>query len=158
MLALDWDEEFSNAQTGVSTDDILIDDLTGRGPNAPGFGNPVKEKRKYCRYVRTDIEVGIAESRLIFRRKFTPVRLVDISQSGVSIVCAKKLKCGQQLKLLLSFQDGQTFEFNGMVAHRRSGDEEPIYGLKFDRSNRHFEEHLLKTGLKIKLHNVSMTQ
>ncbi|MCI0653218.1 MAG: PilZ domain-containing protein [Methylococcaceae bacterium] len=158
MLAWDWDVEFSNAQIDALTDDILIDDLVGPAPVAHYFDKPVKQRRKCCRYVRDDIQAGVSDTRLLFRQKFNAARLIDISPLGLSIGCAKKLKCGQLLKLMLTFQDGHSFEFNGVVVHRRSGDEDMIYGLKFDKSNRQFEEHLLKTGLKIKLNNRSMTE
>ncbi|MGH8547947.1 MAG: PilZ domain-containing protein [Methylococcales bacterium] len=87
-----------------------------------------------------------------------PVRLIDVSQLGVSIACGKKLRCGQRLLLMLTFQDGQSFEFDAVISNRRSGDEDMTYGIKFERSNHQFEEHLLKTGLKIKLKNLSTTE
>lgn len=158
MLVLDWDTKFSNAQYEALTDDIVIDDLAGARSVSEQSGPAVKyQRRKYCRYVRNDIQAGVSDNWLVFRRKFTPVRLVDVSQFGVSIGWSRKLKCGQQLKLALTFEDGQCFEFDGVIVNRRSAGQDMVYGLKFERANRQFEEHLLKTGLKIKLYNRSFT-
>jgi PilZ domain len=168
MLVSEPDSKYSNAQQIALkgyvvqylalTDEILIHDKAGKEPVPVDLNRPARQKRKCCRYVRNDIQVSIAEGRLLFRREYTKVRLIDVSQVGVSVGFEKKLKCGQLLRLVLAFQDGQSFEFRAVITSRRVGVEETIYGLKFEKPNRRFEEYLLKTGLKIKLNNVAMKE
>lgn len=157
MLALDPNYSSANANYLALADTIVIGDLTATVPVAAEPNRPI-QRRKYCRYSRTDIQTYIAEPRFPFRRKLTPVRLIDVSQAGLAIGYGKKMRRGQHLHLVLEFQDGRSFEFNCVTAHRRPGAEGMIYGLKFEKSNRHFEEHLLKTGLKIKLSSFPRTE
>ncbi|MGR9105890.1 MAG: hypothetical protein ACU843_03065 [Gammaproteobacteria bacterium] len=158
MLVLDRDRPRSRAESNASEEDILIDHLAGMVPIESYFNEPVIQKRKHCRYIRGDIQAAVADMRLLFRVKFKPVRLVDVCQAGVSIGTERKVPCGHRLRLALTFADQQSFEFICVVTNRRPGDDEMIYGLKFERSNQQFEEHLLKTGLKIKLNNMSAAE
>ncbi len=157
MLVLDADCIGSTAKYIALADSIVIDDLIGTAPVAADSNRPSRQKRRHSRYARPDIQTAIVDPRCLFRRKFAPVRLIDISQAGVAIGYEKKLKRGQRLRVEMVFHDGRSFEFICVVANLRSCDDDMIYGLKFEKSNRHFEEHLLKTGLKIKLNNLPKT-
>jgi PilZ domain len=157
MLSSDANRSGFTAKFIEPTDNIVIDDLTGAAPVRADSNRLGTQSRKYSRYARTDIQTAIVESRFFCRRKLVQVRLIDISQSGVAIACERKLKRGQRLCLVMVFDDGRLFEFSCVVANLRVSDDDTIYGLKFEKSNRLFEEHLLKTGLKIKLHNLAKT-
>jgi PilZ domain len=167
MLVSDVDSNYSKArrialkgydvQYIALPEEILIDDYPGNSAKTLNCVQPTRQKRKYCRYVRNDIRVKITDSRLPFRREFTEARLIDVSQVGVSIRCPKRLRCGQSLRLVLSFEDGESFEFIGVTVNRRCVGLVHVYGVKFEKSSRRFEEHLLKTGLKRKLNNRTTT-
>ncbi|MEN8260189.1 MAG: hypothetical protein ABFS02_06320 [Pseudomonadota bacterium] len=59
-----------------------------------------------------------------------------------------RIKDKVQLKLI--FRDGAEFTVNARIA-RAIEDCSPCYGLSFLRPDRALNEHLLKTGLKLKL-------
>lgn len=155
---VDVAERFSGNQYPAPMDHIVMDDSVGLGSSVPYFDKPLKQKRKCCRYVRNDIKACVSENRFLFRRELREVRLIDVSQVGCAIGYRKKLKYGQHLRLMLMFQGGPSFEFDCSIANRRVGDPDMIYGLYFNNPNHLFEEHLLKTGLKIKMNKLSIMQ
>lgn len=157
MLTVGAESKGSEMQYTASTGDIIIAGLAGKAPFDRDFDEPLRQKRKYCRYVRDDIQISVTENRFLFRKKTKTARLLNVSPLGVSIRYPIKLKRGQRVLLILTFQGGRAYEFKGVVVYRRSVDQEIIYGLNFEKLNYQFEEHLLKTGLRLKLNKLSMT-
>lgn len=138
---------------------IDLDDLIEIEAVEADSDQKIQEKRQYCRYVRDDIQASVNESRMPFRRAFRQVRLLDVSAAGCSIRYDKHLKYGDHLHLRFRFDSGRSFEFDCVVANRRSDRRGAIYGLMFHKPNhRPFEEYLLMTGVKLKLNRLAQNE
>ncbi len=111
------------------------------------------QRRGHSRYTRDDICVTLQSKTAIFKNRAESVKLINISHQGLAVTCKKKLRERSRLSLELNFDDGKTFNLKGRIVYRRVRDDEQTVGIKFDKAYPLFEEHLLKTGLKLKLRN-----
>lgn len=155
MLFLDATFGLNDTKYISPPDHIVIDEYSTARQLGGISSAPVKQRRKYFRYTRDDIQAYIADQRFLFGRKYDPVRLLNVSQVGVSINYEKKLRRGLRMLLQLEFDDGHSFEFKCVIVYRRFAEVGMIYGLNFGKLNRDYEDHLLKTGLRRKLNNLS---
>lgn len=158
MLTVSIKTKRSSMEYQALAGDILIDGLAGSRPFDGIYEKPLRQKRKSCRYVRDDIQVSVIEKRFLLRRKTIEARLVNICQIGACIGYSKKFSRGQKVQLILTFSEGESYEFSGVIVHRRTDNQEMIYGINFEKLNHQFEEHLLKTGLRLKLNKLSTTE
>ena len=78
-MVVEVGSQFLDADTDAFTDEILIGDLTGTRSEFSHSGRTITQKRKYCRYMSSDIRVSMALGRIAFRQKWTVVQLVDVS-------------------------------------------------------------------------------
>lgn len=116
------------------------------------INDPVdREKRAYSRYKRDDIFVSARKKTLFFDQPTFDLQLRDVSLFGISVSIPRKIRRGSRLQLTVSFQDRSEYVLQGRVVHARDSDDAPVYGLKFERNNTSFMEHLLRTGVRKKL-------
>lgn len=111
------------------------------------------QRRSYSRYTRDDIRISLQSKTAIFKSCVESAKLINISHQGLALTCKKKLRERSRLSLELRFDDGKIFNLKGRIVYRRVRDDEQTVGIKFDKAYPQFEEHLLKTGLKLKLRN-----
>ena len=106
--------------------------------------------RKKTRTTRNDINASVRRCGVFRSKVFQPVKLVDISQLGAAVATEKTMRLNDRVQLKLQFIDGIEFTVDARIT-RAIEDASPCYGLCFVRADRRLSEHLLKTGLKLKL-------
>lgn len=151
MLISGVDGNMFRQENGTPADEILIDSAGHPGERMATLHWLGKENRKYSRYIRDDIAISILQKDFLFRNNGRSVRLLDVSQHGAAISLERKLKTGKLINVCFSFSDGGEFPVRARVVNSRLQDGATVYGLKFEPADSAFEEHLLKSGLRIKL-------
>ncbi|GEM_PF-401326 len=150
MVSLGFDAGKVETPFSNGIEEIIIEKTKGVDFS---FDATMSQRRVHSRYTRDDIGVTLNSKRAFFRNHVETAKLINISHQGVAITCKKSLCERSRLSLELKFDDGKIFNLKGKIVYRRVHNDQQAVGIKFERSYPLFEEHLLKTGLKLKLRN-----
>lgn len=106
--------------------------------------------RGTTRCPRPDIAVELRPCSLLGNKAFSPVELLDISRLGVAVSTQKSLRLRSKAHLKFSFRDGKEFIVLAQVC-RIIDSESSSYGLCFVEYLPGLNEHIVKSGLQLKL-------
>ena len=148
MVSLGFDAGKVETPFTNGIEEIIIENTKGVDFS---FDATMSQRRAHSRYTRDDISVALHSKKAIFRNHVETAKLINISHQGVAVTCKKILCERSRLSMELKFDDGKIFKLKGRIVYRRVRNDQQTVGVKFERANPLFEEHLLKTGLKLKL-------
>lgn len=107
------------------------------------------ENRTALRFANHDIEVWVKVLDVFKTGKYEKFTLFNISFTGAKIRANRKLKIGKKLALQFIFNDQTKYFMLAEIIRQKDGDDESIYGIKFEQKNSFFSDKLVQTEFKI---------